>query len=67
MVNKKIKEKYKQVTERKKKMLTFAKEKARINILCLSYMSFIINEVSINIIKRKILYLKSIDFRIKFP
>ena len=63
MVNKKIKEKYKQVTERKK-MLTFAKEKAR---RCLSYMSFIINEVSINIIKRKMLYLKSVDFRIKFP
>ena len=61
---------YKSLKGKKKKMLTFAKEKARNNISLLSYMSFTINEVSLqylNIIRRNMLYLKSIDFRIKLP
>lgn len=37
---------YKQVIEReKKKIFTFTKEKAKTNILVLSYMNFMINEV----------------------
>lgn len=72
VANKKIKEKniYISHLKEKKKMLTFAKEKARNNISLLSYISFTINEVSLqylNIIRRKMLYLKSIDFRIKLP